>query len=61
MRYIVSAPILDGFAVNQDSAAKAVKKADELLGSGLENVTITDTKTGRKYRHEEFPSIVEDE
>jgi hypothetical protein len=58
MRYKVSSDILDGFSSDTDSAAAAIKKANELLGGGLTQVTITDTQSGQIYRHEEFQSLV---
>jgi hypothetical protein len=57
-RYTISADNLEGFSVPRESASEAIKKATELTGNGLKDVHITDTETGRTYRHHEFSLLV---
>jgi hypothetical protein len=57
-RYTISTDDLEGFSVPRNTAGEAIKKAAELTGNGLKDVHITDTETGRTYRHHEFSLLV---
>ena len=54
IRYTILNPILNGFSVPSKTAVGAIKKAVQLTNSGLKDVQITDTDTGRAYGHDEF-------
>ena len=57
-RYTISTDNLGGFSVPRETAGEAIQKAAELTGNGMKDVHITDTETGRKYRHHEFSLLV---
>ena len=57
IRYTISNPILNGFSVPRKTAVGAIKKAAQLTDSGLKDVQITDTDTGRAYGHDELPCL----
>jgi hypothetical protein len=57
-RYTISNDNLEGFSLQRKTAGEAIKKAAELTGNGLKDVHITDTETGRTYRHHEFSLLV---
>jgi hypothetical protein len=57
MSYIITGTDSAGaLSLKRDSAAAAVKKADELMADGCRDVRITDPD-GRIYDHAEFPQL----
>jgi hypothetical protein len=62
VRYTISGHnAFGGVTSSRYTAVEAVEKAVEMMGQGMQDVHIIDTKTGRIYRSNDFQLVLQDE